>query len=257
VPTTAAAKPAAEPKAKQPAVVLAEASAPGVTKKPSKVVSEESEAAPAAVKTAAVAAPSAAGGWQKRFSPEQQSDNLYKQAITQLQQGQGTEAKKSLRLALEVNPNNVKARQMLVDLLVEAGSAEEASALLRDGLRMSPEQAGLSMSLARLQLETGNTQAAMTTLEQGLKSAGDEPQYHAFYAVLLQRATRHDEAVSHYLVALRSDPMMPNWLVGIGISLQALGKNADATEAFQRARDGGMLSPQLAQFVEQKLSQLK
>ena len=254
----AAAKPAAEPKVKQAAAALVAAnSAPpqGVTKQPSKVMSEE--ASPAVQKTATVVAPAAEARWQKRFTPQQQSDNLYKQAITQLQQGQGTDARKSLRLALEVNPNNVKARQVLVDMQVEAGSVEEASALLRDGLRLSPEQSGLSMSLARLQLETGDTAAAMTTLEQGLKSAGDEPQYNAFYAVLLQRAKRHDEAVNHYLVALRSDPSMPTWLVGIGISLQALGKNADASEAFQRARDSGLLTPQLAQFVDQKLNQLK
>jgi MSHA biogenesis protein MshN len=49
---------------------------------------------------------------------------------------------------------------------------------------------------------------------------------------------------------------MPTWLVGIGISLQALGQNRDAQEAFTRARDGGLLSPPLLSFVEQRLRQL-
>jgi MSHA biogenesis protein MshN len=144
-----------------------------------------------------------------------------------------------------------------VDLLVEENNFEEATALLREGLKLTPEHSGFSMTLARLQLDTGDTSAAMATLEQGLQAAGDEPQYNAFYAVLLQRAQRHEDAVRHYLVALRSDPMMPTWLVGIGISLQAQGKNADAAEAFGRARDGGQLTPQLGQFVEQRLNQLK
>ena len=248
-----------EPKAKKPAVVLA-ADVPakqGVVKKPSKPVSEDVAPAPEKKAAPATATAAAESRWQKRFSPQQQSDNLYKQAVAQVQQGQGTEARQSLRQALEANAANTSARQMLVGLMVEGGSADEAIAQLREGLRLSPEQSSFSMTLARLQLETGDTDGGMATLEQGLKSAGDEPQYQAFYAVLLQRAKRHDEAVLHYLVALRSDPAMPTWLVGIGISLQAQGKNADATEAFQRARDSGQLSPQLAQFVEQKLNQLK
>ena len=256
---TASGKRAAEADVPRPARVAAEtsASAPpqAVTKKPSKVVVEE--AVPAVEKTPLVAAPAPENRFPKRVSPEQQSDNLYKQAIAQLQQGRGSEVRQSLRRALEANPNNARARQMLAGLLVESNQLEEASVLLREGLKLSPEQSSFSMALARLQLEGGDTAGAMATLEQGLASAGDEPNYHAFYAALLQRTQRHDAAVRHYVMALRSDPAMPSWLVGIGISLQALGKNADAAEAFQRARDGGQLTPQMSQFVEQRLSQLR
>lgn len=223
--------------------------------KPAKVVTEESS--PAVEKTGSVAASAPESRPQKRISPQQQSDNLYKQAIAQLQQGRGNEARQSLRRALEVSPNNVDARQTLVGLLIAGNYLEDASALLREGLNLSPDQSGFSMSLARLQVENGDTQGAMATLERGLPSAGDEPQYHAFHAALLQRAGRHEEAVRSYLVALRSDPAMPTWLVGIGISLQTLGKDTDAAEAFRRASDSGLLTPQLTQFVEERLNQLK
>ncbi len=193
----------------------------------------------------------------KKVSPQQQSDNLYKQAIGELQQGRGNEARRTLQRALEANQNNVKARQTLVDMLIDGSQLEEASALLREGLKLSPEQADFTMTLARLQLETGDTKGSMNTLQQGLQSARDDPQYHAFYAALLQGAERHQESVYHYLVALRSNPAMPTWLVGIGISLQALGKDVDAVEAFRRAKDTGQLTPQLIQFVDQRLSQLK
>ncbi len=246
----------AETKMKPRAVALVAqaepATAQAVVKKPSKVVSEETAPTPPPAPK-----PPPQSQMQKHFSPQQQSDNLYKQAVTQMQQGKSNEAKQSLRQSLEANPGNIKARQVLVDMLVEGSYFEEATALLHEGLKLAPEQSGFSMALARLQLDRGNTAAALVTLEQGLQAAGDEPQYNAFYAVLLQRAQRHEEAVRHYLVALRSDPMMPTWLVGIGISLQAQGKNVDAAEAFGRARDSGQLTPQLGQFVEQRLSQLK
>lgn len=254
------AKRAADAEAPKPARAAPEAApvvAQAVTKKPSKVKAVVEEAAPAVEKTPPVAAPAPQGQMQKRVNPQQQSDNLYKQAVSQSQQGRGSEAKQSLRRSLEANANNVRARQMLVGLLVDGNLLEEASNLLREGLKLTPEQSSFSMTLARLQLESIDTAGAMATLEQGLPSANNEPQYHAFYAALLQRAARHEEAVRQYVVALRTDPAMPTWLVGIGISLQALGKTADAAEAFQRARDGGQLTPQMNQFVEQQLGQLR
>jgi MSHA biogenesis protein MshN len=41
--------------------------------------------------------------------------------------------------------------------------------------------------------------------------------------------------------------------MGLGISLEAEGRPAEAREAFQRARATGALSVELDRFVEQKL----
>jgi MSHA biogenesis protein MshN len=194
---------------------------------------------------------------EKTVSPAQLSSNLQAQASALLQQGNGIEARPLLRRALQANPANSAARQQLADLLVEGNALAEAAALLREGVQLTPERSGLWMSLARLELEQGSAPSAMATLEKGLVHAGQDAQYNAFYAVLLQRAGRHDQAVTHYITALRADPSMPNWLVGAGISLQALGKNADALEAFVRARDGGRLQGTLFAFVEQRIEQLK
>ncbi len=193
----------------------------------------------------------------KSVSPAQISENFYRQSMTALQQGRVVEAQDGLRKALDANPNNLKARQTLVGLMVEGRRHDEAIALLKDGLALAPEQTGFSMALARLQLEAGDRTSALNVLEQASATAGEDADFNAFYAALLQRDERHDEAVQHYLVALKSNPAMPNWLVGIGISLQRLGKNADATAAYQRARDTGQLTPQLVTFVDQQLRQLK
>jgi MSHA biogenesis protein MshN len=191
------------------------------------------------------------------MSPDQQSDNLYKQAVGLMQQGRSIEARPLLRRALDLNPANAAARQSLVNVLVEGNSVHEAMALLRDGVRLSPARSSLWSTLARLELEQGDAGKAMKTLEEGLPAAAEDGQYNAFYAVLLQRAGRHDDAVRYFITALRSDPAMPNWLVGAGISLQAVGKSGDALEAFTRARDGGRLQGSVLAFVEQRIEQLK
>jgi len=214
----------------------------------------------------AQATPVAAGGAEtapakgapiKSVSASQLSENLYRQSLTLLQQGRVAEAQDALRKSLDANPSNLKARQALVGLLVEGKHHDEAMLLLQDGLRLAPEQSGFSMALARLQIEAGDAKGGSDTLERGLPYAGEDAEYHAFYAAMMQREERHDVAVAHYLTALKSNPAMPSWLVGIGISWQAQGQFADANEAFQRAKDTGQLTPQLLRFVDQRLQQIK
>ena len=174
-----------------------------------------------------------------------------------LQQGRVAEARATLTQGLENDPFNHNARQLLVGLLVENKHNDEASNLLQEGVRLAPDQTGFVMALARLQMEAGDRKTALQTMEQGAKFAANDADYQGFYAALLQRDERHDEAVSHYLSALRSDPANTSWLVGIGISLQAQNKYADAREAFERAKQIGQLSPDLSDFVDQRLLQLK
>lgn len=220
--------------------------APGIVKTPTDASS--TARAPAAV---------AESGLEKSVSPAQQSENLYRQAALLLRQGNGIEARPLLRQALSVNPSNGNARQMLANLLVESNSLLDAAALLREGTRLNPERSDMWMKLARLELEQGDSAAALAYLESGLASASADPGYHAFYAALLQRAQRHGDAVNEYVVALRSDPTMPNWLVGVAISLQAVGRTPEAVDALQRAMDSGRLSPPLRSYVEERLDQLK
>jgi MSHA biogenesis protein MshN len=270
VPSAMADMPAVQPLAPQPRGTLgvptraptqAEADAapavlaPAVVKRPAPVVADA--AAPDAHSTASAGLAVAPDKPGKRFTSRQQVENLYKQALAQLQQGHGNDAQQSLQQILALDADHAKARQLLASLLVEADALDAAAALLREGLRRSPGEAVFSMALARLQVELGSTDLAIETMAQGVQAAAAEPHYHAFYAALLQRAKRHDDAVQQYLVALRSDPAMPNWLVGIGIALQATGKNRDAAEAFTRARDGGLLGTALMAFVEQRLRQLQ
>ena len=260
-PAQAKPKPAIEaPAIEAPAIAAATPAsanpvlAQAVIKKPSQPAADDAAFDPVSSVRATDAAPAAKSS--KRFTPQQQADNLYLQAFAQLQQGRSVEARQNLQQVLGLNADHVKARQLLASLLIEANALDDAAALLREGLKRSPSETAFSMALARLQLESGEADKALETLAQSAQTAGDEPQYHGFYAVLLQRAKRHDEAVQHYLLALRSDPAMPNWLVGIGISLQEQGRNSDAAEAFARARDGGLLNAQLLEFVEQRLQQL-
>ena len=193
----------------------------------------------------------------KSVNPKQQSANFYRDAVAMVQDGHLADAQETLTQALGANPANHSARQMLANLLVDSGRAGDAILLLGNGLSLAPGNSEFCMALARLQVAAGAKLEAFATLQQGLANAGDDGDYHGFYGALLQSLGRYEESTKHYLVALRSNPSMPTWLVGIGISLRAQKKLGDAAEAFQRAIDTGELSVEVANFAGQQIDQIR
>ena len=192
----------------------------------------------------------------KQIRPDQQSDNYYRQALSNLQQGRIAEAQDNLKLALEAKPSNQEARQTLAGLLLDNKRNDEAREVLAAGLAIAPEQTDFRMALARLQVEDNNRADALNTLKQGLAYAKNNADYQGFLATLLQRAERHEEAINYYMASLAINSGSPNGLIGLGISLQAIGKLENAKEAFIRAQTNTSLSPELSVFVDQQLKQI-
>lgn len=197
----------------------------------------------------------------KQIRPDQKSENYYRQALSYLQQGRVSEAQASLTVALETNPTNQEARQTLAGLLLDNKRYDDAKATLAAGLVITPEQNDFRMTLARLQVEAGDSAGALGTLEQGLSYAKNNAEYQSFLATLLQRANRHEEAISHYTAALSLTPSASTGtttsaLIGLGISLQAVGKLEKSQEAFAHVKSSATLSPELSQFVEQRIKQI-
>ena len=72
----------------------------------------------------------------------------------------------------------------------------------------------------------------------------------------MQRAGRHTEAIGQFQAALKIQPNQANWLMGLGISLQAESRLPEARDAFGRAKASNTLSSELLAYVEQQLNQL-
>lgn len=258
--------PASQPSATGPAsksVVPAAATNPMPPPKPEILRAVESQPnVPGVLKAAPNSAPETpATAGIKQVSPAQRADQAYREALALRAQGRATEAQSLLEDALKLDPRHAGARQALLGMLVDARRYAQAETVLQDGLALnsaSPKHAApLAMALARLQMERGEQDAALATLERHASGAQDNADYQAFQAALLQRAERHAEAVAHYQAALRAQPNRAVWWMGLGISLQAEKRAADATQAFSRARATPGLSPELQSFVEQRLKQLQ
>jgi MSHA biogenesis protein MshN len=190
----------------------------------------------------------------RQETPGQRAEGAYRGALASLQEGRSSEAIASLQKALQADPRHDAARQTLVGLLIENKRSDEAMRQLQLGLTFDPRQPALAMLLARLQIERGET--GIETLTRTLPYAAGNGEYQALLAGALQRQQRHREAAEQYQAALRTQPQNAVWWMGLGISLQAEKRNAEALDAFQKARASGSLSPELQGFVERKLGQL-
>lgn len=193
--------------------------------------------------------------FNKQVSPEQEAENNYNQALAMLQLGRASEAQVLLSKALTVNPNNYDIRQTLVGVLVDLKRNNEAIDFLKAGLQLAPQQLGFTQMLARLLVENNQRGEALAVLTKASPYAHGDAQYHAFLAALLQSEEQHKDAIDHYMIALKHGNQA-NWLVGLGISLQAEGRMQEAREIYTKAQST-TLNADLAQFVDQRLKQVQ
>lgn len=205
----------------------------------------------------AASASSAVTPQLKTESPKQLAENEFRQAYLLAQQGQLKEAAAGYARALKLDANHDMARQSLIAVLLESKLNNEAEKVLRDTLLLNPKNTHYAMLLARLQVERNALPLALETLNKALPFADQQADYQAFVAALQQRQARHKEAVTHYQKALQLTPNAGLWLMGLGISLQALQRKEEALDAYQQAMSSHKLSPDLEAFVTQRIKEIK
>lgn len=206
-----------------------------------------------AVATMPTSLPSATELPKKQINKTQQADAEFRRASELMQQGRISDAIAGYEAALKLDAAHLAARQALVALLLEGKRGAEAERVLQAGLDGKPEQTSFAMLLARLQVERGALDPAVTALEKSLAYAENQADYQAFFAALLQRQNRHKEAITHYQIALQLSPGNGVWMMGLGISMQAIQRNDEANNVFKRALESQTLSPELQRFVRQQI----
>lgn len=222
-----------------PALHAANASRPAASK----------SASPVSVATEARIAKSVPTG-----TPNERADVHYQRGILAYQSGRIEESAEAFTAALREDKAFVPARQAQAGVLIGQSRGDEAIALLREGLAATPQQPTLSLMLARMLADRGDIEGALSTLKTA-NGAGNAD-YLGLHAAILQRAERHAEAVELFTAALRLTPGHSVWWMGLGISLSAVNQNAQAREAFTRAKMIGALPPEAVQYVDGRLRQL-
>jgi MSHA biogenesis protein MshN len=193
----------------------------------------------------------------RQLPASERAEVAFREGIAKLRKGEIAQAESRFREAISIDSRHATSRQALIGLLIDSGRLAQAESVLEESLAGNPRQSGQAMLLARLQVERGDLEGALQTLQRFGVYAASDAGYLSFMAAILQRAKRNEEAVAQYRKALSLSPGNAVWLMGMGISLRALGEYRQARDAFDSAAATRTLTPQLQAFVEQQQRELE
>jgi MSHA biogenesis protein MshN len=174
-------------------------------------------------------------------------------AMQLIGRGRNIDAAELLTTALSQRPGWNEARSTLAALQAEADDRPRALMTLLGGVPFDARR--FAPMAAQLQAELGDPGGALQTLEKVPAEARDQT-YHNLVAAVAQRAGKHDLAVAEYQAALRFGPTNSVAWVGLGVSLQALGRDAEALAAYRSAA-AGTLSDDLRTFTQARIRSLQ
>ena len=189
--------------------------------------------------------------------PEQKAELSYQNGYTQLREKRNRQAERSLREALLMESGHIKARELLSGIYIKQGRWVEASELLREGLGYSPEHLTFSKLYARALMQLNQDVQAIAVLKRYAPAVKSDPNYFAILAALYQRQEQHNQAAEIYAILVGIEPSNGVWWVGLGISLEALGRNQDAAQAYSHASKTGNLHSKVARFTNNRLLALE
>lgn len=190
-------------------------------------------------------------------TPSEQAAGQFARAMALLSEGRVAEAENGLAAVLQSDPGHGVARQALVALLLEQRRLDDAVPVLQRGLELDPAQVQFAAVLARIQAERLDYASALRTLKALTADTENNADFNNLYGAVLQKLSRHQEAVERYRSALRAAPNNGASWMGLAISLENLAKRGEAAEAYARALATGMLSADARAYAEQKAKELR
>ncbi len=141
-------------------------------------------------------------------------------------------------------------------LLAEHGRAEKALALLESARTRAPRDATLLIAHARLLGLQGDLAAAIRLLDASGLAVTESPDVHVLAAAYHQRAGDHPAAIERYEQILRRFPDESRGWLGLGVSLEAVGRRDEARDVYRIALQVGELPPGSRRWLTTRLAAL-
>ena len=179
----------------------------------------------------------------------------YQHAIDLMNQNRINEAIVTLRELLAQMPNFVPQR-LLIGLLLQEQRFAEAYQVVQIGLHQYPDSPTFLLALARIETAEGQFVKALTTLQTINPPLRGNTEYYGLMAGLYQRIGQPQLAINLYVQLLELNPNNSTWWLGLGVCLEAVGRNSQAVVAYQKASFTHTLDPQLQGFVNYRIQVL-
>lgn len=174
-----------------------------------------------------------------------------------LKQAQGNVSllmrKETLKEALQLEPDNLAVRDLLLQTLLKSGSGSEVEGFLQESLRLFPNHLAFITSLAQLQIQRKEFAAATATLE---RVESGEPAYLSLLAAGYQQQKRYLESAEIYQRLTQIQPDKAEYWLGLAIGSDNLHRRQDAVEAYRQALEKNTLNSDVVDYIKQRLSAL-
>jgi MSHA biogenesis protein MshN len=161
-------------------------------------------------------------------------------------------------------PTAQRQQQAARDALVQAqtlwntSAQDTAVSTLQAAVAVAERQDSAGMlvplvrELARMELALGQPAAVLELLVRLEPQLKNQPDLWAVRANAAQRLGRHQDSVLAYGVALQSRPAEARWLLGMAVSLAAMGQTTQAGTMVEKARASGPISAEVALYLRQQ-----
>lgn len=144
--------------------------------------------------------------------------------------------------------------------LWHAGNLGAAIDLLREAVQVSlrtsqatspmdSTQSAMVRELVRMQMGTGHVAEAHALLVQHELRYAGLAELWALRANAAQRLGLHQDSVQAYMQALQTRPNEQRWLLGLAVSLAAMGQTQAASDVVERARVQGPIPREIAEYL--------
>ena len=153
----------------------------------------------------------------------------------------------------QIAPDDWAALIEWSNLLVELERPGDALALVEDARTRAPRDQGLLIAQARLLEAKGDRAHAIELLEQSGLALTEAPNLHALTAAYHQRAGDHATAIERYEEILRRFPEESRAWMGLGISLEAVGRRREARDVYRISLQVGELPGGTRRWVTTRL----
>jgi len=166
-----------------------------------------------------------------------------------MREGNLEEADRRYAAARELNPDHRDATIEHASLLADTGRLSQAIESVRRARQTAKKDASLAMLHARLFERAGHIEDAILLLDRSGLTLTQAPEVFALAAAYLQKNGRHEEAIRRYETIVRRYPGESSWWMGLGISLEAQKREAEALDVYRIAIQTGDLSQPSRRWV--------
>ena len=154
-------------------------------------------------------------------------------AATHQRAGKFGQAEGIYRQILSRDPNNISAIRLLGSIALEMGRIRMAIKLLTQATEMAPDYYGAWSDLARAHMETDDFLACETTVKRAIRLQPEMAYPYMMYGNLLSKASRYEEAIKKFNIALQKQPDHGGTLASLGHAQKTIGLQTEAVDSYR------------------------